>query len=208
MGTANLTCCVTRTPILEKDNCVILLFKPEAADGFLDRCGGLQREFERNFVCSYRGKYKGYYKVSGCPVNNLADTNQYLPFAISQEAWEYGIEYSNSPDFKRMREHIQSMIDLNLKMQKLDAALLISNPDDKLLDNIKAINALVGSQNWIGFGQEYFIISALDTICRSNYINMFECDIYGGQSMCFKEKKAWGDLRNKRIKYLESKIKE
>ena len=205
MGTANLTCCVTRTPILEKDNCVILLFKPEAADWFLDRNGGLQSAFEKCFVDSYKGKYQGYYQVTGCPVNNLSDTNQYLPFAISQEAWEYGIEYSKSPDFKSMREHIQNMIDLNFKMQKLDA--LIINPDDKLLENIKAINDVMGSQNWIGFGQEYFIIAALDILCRNNMMNMFDCDIYGGQSMCFQDKKAWGDLRNKRIKYLESKAK-
>ena len=37
MRTANLTCIVTKTPIIEGDKCVIFLFKPTAASTFMDR---------------------------------------------------------------------------------------------------------------------------------------------------------------------------
>jgi len=205
MGTANLTCIVTLTPIIDEDNCVIILFKPEAADLFMDRNGGLSWAFEKYFVCVYKGTYKGYGNVDSCPVNNLYDTNQYLPFAISKEAWEFGVKLSNSAEYKDTVDHIQNKIDINFQFKKLEA---IHIKGDELLDSLKDAAETFCNENIFAFGAEYKILACLDRFCRANHFNMFEQDIYCSQSINFEDMKKWEDLRNVRITYLKTKIEE
>ena len=148
----------------------------------------------------YKGTYKGYGRVDSCPVENLYDTNQYLPFAISKEAWEFGIELSKSLEYKSTIDYIQNKIDLNFKIIELEK---LTGGDE--FDSIKQI---IGSENLIGFGAEYKILACLDRFCWANHFNMFEQDIYCSQSINFDDMKTWEELRNVRIKHLKTKIEE
>jgi hypothetical protein len=205
MGTFNLTCTVTKTPIIDGDKCVIFLFKPTAAKQFMDRCGGLTWAFEKDFVCVYKGKYNGYGRVDSCPVENLYDTNQYLPFAISKEAWEFGIELSKSQEYKDTVDHIQNLIDINVQFKKLDS---MSITGDALVSSLKAAAETFCNENIFAFGAEYKILSCLDRFCRANHFNMFEQDIYCSQSINYDDMKQWEKLRNVRIKHLKTKVEE
>ena len=205
MGTFNLTCCVTKTPIVEGDSCVILLFKPRASDNFMDRDGGLKYAFEDDFVDVYKGTYKGYGKVDSCPIDNLVDSNHYLIFAISQEAWEFGIKLSKLSEFKAMVDYIQNTIDINIKFKKLDE---MNVKGDELMDALKTAADVFCNDNILAFGEEYKVLACLDRFCRANHFNMFEQDIYCGQSMNFDDMKKWAELRNVRIKHLKTKIEE
>ena len=206
MGTFNLTCCVTSTPIIDKEKCTILLFKPEVKDEIADPCNGIKWAFEKGFIDVFYGKYKGFGKVSGCPVNNICDTNQYLVYCICKSAWEYGIELTKSDSFKSQLEHINKTINLAFRIQEIDKKSL---PNNDFVNACNKLESILSLDNYIGFGKEFTIMSALNSFCYNNHMDMFvESNRYGGQYMGLKEKKEWQKLRDERIKYLESKIEE
>jgi len=205
MGTFNLTCCVTKTPIIEGDWCVILLFKVKAKNDLSDEGDGLRFAFESHFFEIYKGNYEGYGRVSGCPINNLCVSDKYLIYAISNEAWEHGIVISKSDKFKNQSVSIDNTIAANLQFR--DAMHFeMSNPS---IEKLKELADILYRPNWATFGKEYKIMSALHSFCNSNHFNMFiENNRYGGQSINSKEMREWNKLRNIRIKNLESTIEE
>lgn len=209
MGCFNITCAITRTPIIDKDECVILLFKPEAADRLrMDSMMGLHCELDDNFVAAYYGKYRGYGDVDSCPVDNLTDTNQYFVVPISRQAWDFGIKLSKSKEWEKSVNVVQDRINLNFslqKLQELNKKLAPNTPTANEID--KTVDSLY-KVNWIGFGEEFKILHCLNIFMYQNKINLFDVDPYGGQAMNYKEMKTWENLRNTRIEYLKSKIEE
>lgn len=209
MGCFNLTCAITRTPITDKDECVVLLFKQEAAERLrMDSMMGLRWELDNNFVDVYYGIYEGYGRVSKCPVDNLTDTNQYLVIPISKHAWDFGINLSKSDKNKHTIEGIDREINAHLAMQKLQETAKKLSKDIALAKELEKTVDLLYKVNWIGFGAEFKVLICLNIFMYQNNINLFDVTPYGGQSMNYNEMKEWENLRNVRIEYLKSKIEE
>lgn len=176
MGSFNVTCCVTKTPITPGEECVLITFNRDVEMfSFLDSQSSLFGDVDE----FYFGQYDDYGNIRGCEHKRIQNDELKLSvdsvrgFFFSKEAWEFGKSLLNDEEYNRYNEYIE---------KHLSFLSIIHEKRDKFEENLESLK----------------IAFSLRTFCLLNNFNMFDVsfeNIYGGQSYNIKEKEQFNTLR-------------
>ena len=213
MGTFNVTCCVTKTPIIYDENCILVVFKRTNDDEY-DYLSAETSSFliESHIHSIYMGKYDGYGRLEGLEHPQIEDEGEYRGFFFSDHAWNLGIQLVNEPEFARQMKYISKRFGLKNKIDKLKNTMMSCN--DKLSGADEILSIAEGFSNAIGLGsstttaseETIKILTCLKSFCLMNNLNMLDPSFenwYGGQSLNVEQKKRWNALRDERISILK-----
>jgi hypothetical protein len=208
MGSFNVTCCVTKTPITIGEKCVLILVNKTENDLDTLTCGEMHNFIiESGIKGVYHGKYDDYGRldVDHPDCNN---DEKYRGYFISSDAWELAVELFKNPNYKGQLKWIEDRFQLKKQIAKLmEAKKQIESSDlAKEVDvMVSAVEAITGGAVGIDEDSAKRLI-VLKSFCYTNNFNMFDPSFenwYGSQSLNVREKKQWNKLRNARIKVLE-----
>jgi len=214
MGSFNVTCCITKTPILVKEECILLVLnKPKDNDNIFT-CGEMSTFIIESYIKDvYKGKYDDYGRLLGNVHPDVTDNDEFVGLFISNVAWEYGKKLIDNPSYKGRIKYISDRHLLRENIKSLQKSLIKLNEDDSEKAQISSIAD--GVKGIVGESRLHIedtkVLVCLDSFCKMNNMNMFDPSFenwYGTQSLNIKEKEEWNVLRTKRIEILKQKDKE
>lgn len=183
MGSFDVTCCVTKTPIISGERCHLVILNGGYHVIQLLWDNSIRIEFDLWKVFS--GKYADYGRIENVDFEFSNNSEKNKPknfgFYISDDAWKLGTKLQTHKLFKY---HVKRLDDqLTVKMIRLTD----DSGSPKNLDHIK-------------------IVSVLNLFCKLNNFNMFDpsfVNTYAGQSFCVDEKEMFNKLRTQRVNKLK-----
>ena len=215
MGSWNVTCILTKTPILEGEECVLLRFhNPKGKEGvWLGDLDGFLDDYVPLLDLVHFGKYADYGRITGvktdvCPLTQ----DKYYGFLVLKSAWDF----CSKLDYDWVDEYV----DQKLKMLKAHRQLSQLDKDPDGTVSVKTTfmgNPVKGALkltpntldewtaelvNFEKFEKELRVIGRLHAFARANLFNLFDIsslNMYAGQDWDMDEQKQWMKLRTKRI---------
>lgn len=215
MGSWNVTCILTKTPILEDEECVLLRFlNPKGKeDVWLGDLDGFLDDYVPLLDLVHFGKYADYGRISGiktdvCPLTQ----DKYYGFFVLKSAWDF----CSKLDY----DWVDQYIDQKLQMLKAHRQLaqLAKNSNNSVSVETKFVGQPVEGKlkltsdtleqwtaeliNFEKFEKELRVIGRLHAFARANLFNPFDIstlNMYAGQDWDMDEQKQWMKLRTKRI---------
>lgn len=207
MGCFNVTCCVTKTPIVAHEKCWAILFKNGLEDsdffGVPGTFGHILPQLQRVVA----GQYDEY---GGLDTLKLHYQDKRVYF-VSDEAWQFGVAQakvsSSYADYLVRVGKGGALEGLTKLMEALAETIKTQkDPDSTLKKEVEAWQAEQKANIFNRFEPEIRIIIALYEFCARNHFNMFDVsdqNHYAGQGLYFDDHRAWATLRNSRMEKLD-----
>ena len=198
MGSWNVTCCLTKTPISPGERCVLLRFVNNAESTedlqFLDLEGFLENVIP-HLISVHHGTYTDYGRISSlktdvCPLTQ----DKYYGFFLSLAAWEFCSKLPYAWVDKHIDQKIKvakAEIEFELVDHKHGAVEL---PIDKSIQR--------WFKQFIKFEAEARIIGRIVAFGQANLFNVFDLsniNMYAGQKWDKAAQQQWMDLRSQII---------
>lgn len=198
MGTFNVTCCVTKTPILKGEKCVLVVLN-NPNKSLLQGAKCFDLVFQDSIKDIFFGKNNDYGRMNSCPYSvNDERENEFVGFFISRMAWDFGktLKYDllGVSNNTKLAETLTSL-------EK--TAAILKMPDSEKERSLKLAEKY---KCWMTYKSETRSLFALESFCSLNNFNMFDVsfnNFYAGQVVSIKEMKQWNKLRHDRIKKLK-----
>lgn len=195
MGCFNAVCCVTKTPIVEGEQCRALVLRKPNVDMILSgENGALRYVMQESLHEVANGKYNDYggLEVEGREDWNRGDDSDLRAWFISSEAWTKGEGLARA-------KWVDDAMTSTYGMYEVIAA------------NSRGSREMGYSLDspFLRFKPEGRIIIALYSWCYTNRFNMLDPSFsnhYGGQQLYEKEMREWNRLRAARIKGIEKRF--
>ena len=176
MGSFNVTCCVTKTPIDCGEVCHLIVFKGLGQKDLIYSETLGMMNIERHLEDVIHGEYSDYgelrtkkgQKKYEFHDNSDPSNSKQFAFYISDEAWKFGKSLITDKDYEDMIEHHKSSY------------------------------YVIGDKK---FDEEKQILICLRLFCSLNNFNMFDVSFqntYGGQDFEIEEKDRFNKLRMER----------
>lgn len=213
MGCFNVTCCVTKTPIVAHEKCWAILFKDGAEDSeFFGAPGSLGDVFP-HLERVVTGHYNEYGGLDRMKLNLIEDKNAYF---VSDEAWQFGVQQAKASN--PYADHLVRMgkggplEGMTKLMETLAEAIKTRKDSDPALKKeVEAWQAEQKTNVFNRFEPEIRIIIALYEFCARNHFNMFDVsdqNRYAGQGLHSSDYRAWMAVRNLRMEKLDKLYSE
>lgn len=187
MGSFNIPCIVTKTPITPGDECVVVSFdnKNNAFQELIQDGEGFSFLIENYLLSVEFGKYDDYGNIEGAEHSVNPHNKQIISYAISKEAWDFIERTYLNDEFNSKHKALFKFLDLVAEREKTLGAGYFKNLTN-IKENKQNLNILLGIKDF----------------CYKNCFNPFSLDFenfYCGQQDFKNQKKQWNKLREKRI---------
>lgn len=199
MGSYNIPCIVTQTPLSVGDKCVFITFREKDGE-FQSRveCGdGIPCALSEHFVAVHFGKYDDYGRMDNPKAHELDALGSYdedgvtmITYAVSLEAWEFvSKKYKDRPSsIVAKSEPLVALADMSKRVED-DYDPEWAEMVEKARKNMK--NA-----------ETFRILEGIHYFGQANNFNPFGfafSNFYAGQQWNFTAKREWMELRQDRI---------
>jgi len=213
MGCFNVTCCVTKTPIVAHEKCWAILFKEGVdASEFFGAPGSL-RDVLSHLERVVAGHYNEYGGLDKLKLNLIGDKEAYF---VSDEAWQFGVARAKIPS-----SHADYLVRIGkggplegmLKLMESVAETIKTqeNFDPILKKEVEAWQTEQKANVFNRFEPEIHTIIALYEFCARNHFNMFDVSDQNrcaGQGLYSGDYRAWMAVRNLRMEKLDKLYSE
>jgi hypothetical protein len=204
MGSYNVTCIVSKTPIFEGEDCRLIVFNNSKE--FQAHMNGWDSRMSflwRHFLGSFKGKYNDYGRIDTPKAYEVDMEDGGAAFFISEDAWQEMLKMAESKDHKQSANHQVYIAELMVKMHEMTKKAGVE--DDESDEQLKEAKIVVANKETVK------VICMIDMFASLNNFNAFDShpnNFYGGQCMHYAAKDVFQELRQKRIDSRRKKDKK
>jgi len=181
MGSFNVTCCVSKTPIVFGEKCHLIIFSGIDQWDLIysDSLGNWNISSEKTTII--HGIYDDYGRLKGCNhefFNNSEPKDRNFGFYISDDAWKLGEQLIKKRDYERVVSQFRDSIKVNALLKNREKRFTEKEIDDRE------------------------VVIVLSMFCNLNNFNIFDISFqntYAGQSYCIEDKERFNILRKDRV---------
>ena len=189
MGSFNVTCCVSKTPITVGEKCHLVVFSGIKLMDLVYSESMIFSVASSNDTRVVHGEYDDYGRIKDNKLeffNNSEPEDSSFGFYISDDAWELGKSLTGEDEYSRVSKHFREKVRVNHLLDKLDGKTS-DQPSGESIDDREVLVVLM-------------------TFCNLNNFNMFDPSFqntYGSQSYSISDKEKFNKLRERRVKMLK-----